>query len=302
MNEEDYKKELEEAGVEVVEEQPAEKPEEATSETPKPEEKPSEVEKKEEEKPADPAPKAEEAPTPEEKERPKRSIYDDYKDKKLEAKSEKERADQAERERDELKEKLAALENAETPEEKQDAKDDLEAFANEINADPEALKRMRTLFLKDLKPGSEISKEDIEEFKAFKKEHSQVIEKQKFDEELASVAPMLKELLPNASDEEMVAVKAKIDQLSHTKAYFDKDLDYVIFKEKDTLSKLVSPKKRGIEGKSKKDITEDTFTFNPEADYSKMSFKERELHEAAYAKLTKADGLSTDANGRKILI
>jgi hypothetical protein len=299
MNEEEYKKELEAAGVEVVEEKPAEKEEAPKPEAPKAEEKPSE---KEEEKPADPAPKAEEAPTPEEKERPKRSIYDDYKDKKLEAKTEKERADQAERERDELKTKLEAIEQAKTPEEKEDAKDDLEAFAEEINADPEKLKEMRSLFLKDIKPGSDISKEDIEEFKAFKKEHSQVIEKQKFDEELASVAPMLKELLPNASDEEMVAVKAKIDQLSHTKDYFDKELDYVIFKEKDTLSKLVSPKKRGLEAKGKKDVTEANFTFDPNADYSKMSFKERELHEAEYAKLTKADGLSTDANGRKILI
>lgn len=297
MNEEEYKKELEASGIEVVEEKPAEKPEDPKPEVTKPEEKPSEVEK-----PADPAEKPEDAEKPTTEEKPKRSIYEEYKDKKSELRTEKEARAQAERERDELKTKLEAIEQAKTPEEKKEATDELEAFAKEIDANPEKLRQMRDLFLKDLKPGSDISKEDIEGFKKFQKEHSQAIEKQKFEEEFTSVTPMLKELMPGASEEEMKVVKDKIDQLSHNKDFFDKELDYVIFKNKDELTKLVSPKKRGIEGKGKKDVTEETFTFDPNADYSKMTLKEREQWEENYAKLSKHEGLSTDSQGRKILI
>ena len=131
MNEEEkYTKELEEAGVDVSDIKTDEIPEE----TAPPEAKPVVTEKTEEQ--------AEEKPlVTEPKEQHKRSIYDEYKDKKSELKSERERADIAERERDELKSRLESLDRAVTPQEKQDAQDEIEAFAQEIGADASEIGR-----------------------------------------------------------------------------------------------------------------------------------------------------------------
>lgn len=294
MNEQElYLKELAESGVDVTD--VTETPEEATP----PEEKPT-VEKQEE--------KAEEVPeekflVTEPKEQHKRSIYEEYKDKKSELKSEREAREQVERERDELKSKLDAISNAGTPQERQDAEDEMEAFAQEIGADANALRKMQALFLKNSNatPDEGLAK-DLQEFKKWKSENSQVIEKSRFDAEFQSVTPMLKELLPNVSDEEMTIIKDRVDELSHTKEFHDKELDYVLFKNKDDLAKLVSPKKRGMEQKGRRDVQEESFDFNPDADYSKMSMKERELWEEGYKKFTAGEGIVKDSNGKRLLI
>lgn len=237
------------------------------------------------------------------KEERKRSIYDEYKEKKAELKSEKERAEIAERERDELRQKYEALANADTQKEQKEASDEIEAFAQKINADPEALREMRKLFLKDIAPTTDPAiAQKLEQFEKWQAENSKIVEKAQFEDEFKSVVPTIKELLPNANDAEMQAVKEKLDEISHTKEFHDKDLDYIVYKNRTELSKLVSPKKRGMEHKGKADIVEDSFEFDPNADYSKMSLKEREVWEENYKKFTSSEGLSTDANGKKILI
>jgi hypothetical protein len=273
-----------------------EKPAEISPEAPKVE---PTVEKKEPEKTEE-----DKTLTTEPEERPKRTIYQEYKEKKLEARTEKERADQAEKERDDLKTKLDALSNAKTVEQKQDAKDDLEAFAEEIQADPQALKRMRELFTKDLQ-GQGLSEDDrkaIEQAKTIIAGQSKLAEQQAFEDEFRNIAPSLKSEFPNASDEEMQSIKKELDKISHTEKYHDKDLDYVVFKNKEVLSKLVSPQKRGIEGKGKKDVQIESTDFDPNADYSKMTPAQREKWEAEYSKLGKNEGLVQDAQGRKIFI
>lgn len=289
MNEEEnYLKELADAGVDVtdVTETPAEETPEVTEEKP--------VEKSTEE--------VSETLVTEPKEHHKRSIYDEYKDKKSELKSEKEAREQVERERDELKQRLEALQNADTPQERREAQDEIDAFAEEIGADANAIRRMQELFSKNVKPVDESLARDIQEFKQWKTENSQVIEKSRFESEFQAATPTLTELLPNASTEEMATVKARVDELSHMKEFHDKELDYVIFKNKDELSKLVSPKKRGMEQRGRKDAVEESFDFNPDADYSKMSLKEREIWEEGYKKFTSGEGLVTDSNGKRLLI
>lgn len=257
-------------------------------------------------------PKAPETEKPEEPTEPlqetpklerKRSIYDEYKEKKAELKSERDLREQAERERDEFRTKYEALQNAETPQERQEAQDELESFAKEINADPQALRKMRELFLKDVKPQTddELAR-DLKEFKEWKAQNSELMEKQMFEDEYRASLPTLKEMLPNASDEEMQKVKDTLDKLSHSKEFHDKDLEYIAWKHRSELSALISPKKRGLESKGKTDIEDDTFTFDPTADYSKMSPKEKERWEAEYRKLTSSTDLHTDADGRKILL
>ena len=294
MNEEEtYLKELADAGVDITD--VTETPAEVTP----PEEKPT-VEKKEEKTEGVPE---EKTLVTEPKERVGRMLSDKYKEVKTDLKSERELRETAERERDELKAKLDAVSNADTPQEKKEASDDLEAFANEINADPATLRKMQSLFLKDVKATTDEGLAiDLQEFKQWKSENSQVIEKSRFEAEFQSVTPTLKELLPTASAEELQLVKEKVDEISHTKEFHDKDLDYVVFKNKDELSKLVSPKKRGMEQKERKDVQDEVFDFNPDADYSKMSMKERELWEEGYKKFTSGEGIVLDAKGKKLLI
>lgn len=281
MDEEAYKKELAEAGVDL--------PELKEEETPQTPEEPQKEEPKEE-------------PLQEPKEQRKRSIYDEYKEKKAELKSEREAREQAERERDEFRTKLEAYANAPTEERRIEAQDDLDAFAKEINADPASLRKMRDLFLKDAAPTNKQLETDLAEFKAWKAQNAQFLEQQMFEKEFKAVTPTIKDMFGNIADTEMDAIRSKLDELSHTKEWHDKDLDYIVFKNKQELSALVSPKKRSMETKSRRDVDTDTFEFDAEADLSKMTPKQLEQWEEAYRKAGKQADLLTDAQGRKMII
>lgn len=241
-----------------------------------------------------------EAPKQPEAEPRKRTIYDDYKEKKAELKSEKELREQVERERDELKQKLDALNSAGTPTEKKDAQDDLEAFALKINADPSVIREMRELFTKGQSPDPSFLK-DLEDFKQWRAQNSKALEQHAFEQEFKSALPSIKDLLPGASDEEMDAIKAEVDRLSHTKEFHDKPLDFVVFRNKSALSALISPKKPGPERKGRAESMGVAFEFDPNADLSKLSPDEFAKWEAAYKKATSAEGLLIDAQGRKTL-
>ena len=290
MNEEEqYKAELEAEGIEVeeektekpVEETPKEKPEEKV-EKPEPKEEPKEVE---------------------EKEFKKRSIYDEYKDKKSELKSEKELREKFESENAELKEKLDALEKAKTPQEKQDALDEIDELAKEINADPQALRKLQNVLLKGVKPTSDENlKKDLEEFKNWKTQNSQLLEKQQFEKEFEAVLPQIKSDFPKITDEELKTVKQSLDEISHTKEFHDKDLDYVVFKNRETLSALISPKKKGMETKEKKDIVEDTFEFDPNVDITTLSPSDQVKWEKAYKKAMNSEELLNDGKNGKMII
>lgn len=288
---EEYEARLKEEGIDI----PEDLKEDPKEEDPK-EDKPEEREKEEED------PKEDDKSTLQDrKEFKKRSIYDEYKDKKSELKSERERREAAEQEVAELREKLA---NANTPEEKQDAIDDIDKFAEEFDADPEAIRKMREVFLKDIKTNEpdESLKKDLEEFKSWKEKNQELLEKQAFDSEFESVLPQIKEDFPNASDEELKSIKVKLDEISHSKEFHDKSLDYVLFKNKQDLSNLVSPKKKGLESKERNDINIDEFEFDPNADISKLSPKELEQWEKAYNKAASSEELVTNGKGGKIIL
>jgi len=293
MKEADLKKDYAEAGVDLPELKDA------------PKEDPKAEEPKEPVEPTEPAkePEEPEAPLQEPKEQRKRSIYDEYKEKKAEARTEKERADNAERERDELKQKLEAVNTAHTPEEKKEAADDLEAFAKEIGADPTAIRRMRELFLKDVAPKTDAElQQRLDRFEAWEKANRSSIEKQMFEDEFKSATPKLEKMFGKASTEEMASIKAELDKLSHSKEWHDKPLAYIAFEHQDTLAALVSPKKRGMESKDRKEAAGEDFEFDPNADYASMTSAQREKWEAEYKKATTSNDVLTDAQGRKIII
>lgn len=300
MTDIDYEKELAQFGVKADLEDESvydsEKGDEKT-ETPEPEDTPE----KEETPEPNILPKDEEKPR-------KRSIYEEYKDKKHELKSEKELREQVERERDELKTRLDALEKAETPSEKQEAKDELETYAEKIGADPEALRGLKNILLKDI-PKSEPSidedtKKSLQEFNEWKKQNNQIIEKQMFENEFTQTIPTIKQLFPSASDSEITEIKKAVDTLSHTQNYHDKELAYVVFKEQEVLRNLVSPKKRGMEssGKNQTD-SELSNEFDMNADPADMSPEQRGKWISEYEKVSKSmKGVVTDSKNRKIIL
>jgi hypothetical protein len=298
---EEARKAYAEAGVdlpEVKEEKEETKEEPQAPPEKKPEETPPAKTEGDDKKPEDKAPLQDEP-----KEQRKRSIYDEYKDKKAELKSEKELREQAERERDDWKTKFEALQTAETPEEKKEAADDLEAFAKEINASPEALKKMQQLFLKDVKPAidPELTAR-LKRFEDWQAQNSKVIEQANFEREYTESLPKLKTYFPNATPEEMSAIKTEIDKLAHTKEWHDKSLAYIAFEHQDKLSALITPRKRGMEGKGRSDVESSDFEFDPNPDFSKMSAKQQSEWKAEYDKALKSEGLATGANGKKIIV
>jgi hypothetical protein len=289
------RKEYTEAGVDLPE--LAAEPEAPAAATPTEPEAPAEPEV---EAPATPEGDAPPEPT----EPRKRSIYDDLKDKKSELKTEKQLREQAERERDELQTKLDAATHAATPEERKEAKDEIDEFiASHKDWDKAAISDLISLARKGFKAEiPETVAADLKEFQQWKTENSKAIEEAQFAREFEAAVPSLKEMFPSASDEELKAVRAEIEKLAFTKEYHDKDIDYIAFKNRSKLEPLISPRKPGMERRGRVDSQAVEFEFDPNADYSKMSPAEREKWEANYDKATSSESLLEGADGKKILL
>lgn len=294
-----YQQQLEASGVELDEvddagdegdkpEEPEKEPEVASTE--KEDDEPEDKDEHLQDKPKGPA-------------KP-RSIYDDYKDKKSEAKIEKERADKAEGEVAVLRAKVQELSDAKPGRETKDAEKDLRTFAIEKGADPDLIDRI----VAEAKKGApqaqldETLKQDLAEFKEWKKGNASAIEQREFDREFKTLVPSLKTQFPTATEAELDAIKAKLDTVSHTKEWHDKSLDYVAFKHQAELAALVSPKKRGMEGKGKQDVDVVEGDFDPNADLSTMTPKQRQAWETTYRQSGKRTELSTGKDGRKLFV
>lgn len=290
QSEEDYKKELAAAGVEIPEDTP---PEESTVEEPK-------VETPEEPKQE---PKKEEEPEkPEEVIERKRSIYHDLKEKKHELRSEREAREQVEQERDELRRRLEEIQGANGSDAEKSK--DVVKYAEEVGADPVLVQRI----IEEARAGvkaeiPEDLKNGLEEFKSWKQQNAELMDKQLFEKEFVQAIPSIQQMFPNATQEEITAMKSELDKLSHSKEMHDKELDYVVFKNRAHLESFVSPKKRGIESRGRIDSDDNSTEFNPNVDFSKMSPAQLETWEKTYAKAVEQDReRTTMSGGRKVIL
>jgi hypothetical protein len=76
--------------------------------------------------------------------------------------------------------------------------------------------------------------------------------------------PQLISLFPNATPAQLESAKAEMEKLATTEKYLDKSLDYIAFKEKDTLSGLFAGERKGPESartpiKGKVELTSSDF-------------------------------------------
>ncbi|TCU78859.1 hypothetical protein EDE08_101641 [Bradyrhizobium sp. R2.2-H] len=227
------------------EEAPA--PEDKAPEADKPEDKP-------EDKPADePAP---EVPLPK-----KRSIYDDLKDTRKEKNAFKDAAVAALEAQGikltgkETAEELQALakktpSDAPAPAAPSTPTDELEAYAQEHGLDAPALARLAEVLGKRIPAAqlSEADRQELETLKGWKATKDAEEQRAAEDKEVLATAPTVKTQLEIHDDAELDAVMKEIVRLSHTPEFHDKEVDYIVFRNKDALSKLVSPKKPSFEG------------------------------------------------------
>lgn len=186
----------------------------------------------------------------------KRSIYDDLKDKKKEVKEAKSEAEIAKAENQALKAEIEALKvltksakAAVTDDEKEEVEDDIKEVAESIGGDPKAIKALTDFLTKKLVKNDSkgISKDDIEEIKNFKKAQADIQAEVEFSKEWKSFVPSLKKDYPHISDAELENVQQEISKLAHSQSFHDKEIDYIYFKQKNSLSKLISPKRQSME-------------------------------------------------------
>lgn len=247
----------------------------------------------------------------------KRSIYDDLKDKKKEVKTEREQRLNIEKENADLKKTIQELNDKLadpnlSKKEKEDAIDDFEELAKEIDADPQVIEKMFGVFLKKVGKTDNITPElqkSLEEFQNWKKENEAGAEQKRFETELATFEPKIKESFPNANEKELSKIKVELDKIAHSEGWNDKSLAYILFEHKEYFdTNFVSPKKAGMEGINKKGSDDkadviDNSDFDPNADLSMMNPQQRANWEKQYKSITASpNGLSRDSHGRKIII
>lgn len=301
--EEKYQETLKAEGVDLPELEEKTDPEEEADEADEPE-KPVTEPKTDDESEDDTTPADEDSTLQTPEKTHKRSIYKEFKDQKFKARTEKERADVAEKERDELQQKLDTLSQAKKDGDPTDlAEKDLLNYAAEVEANPELVKRI-IAYTKKNAP-AEIPEElrsDLNEFKTWKNDQKKATESQAFEQEFSASLPSIKEFFPTANDTELSAIKKELDTISHTKDWHDKSLKYIAFEHKVQLSALITPRKRGMESRERKDAGEVTTDFDPNPDFGKMTVKEMEAWNNQYRSAGKNEGLAKGRDGKKFII
>jgi hypothetical protein len=222
----------------------------------------------------DPAPETEPNPDGEQPQDPKinkRSIYDDYKDKKQEAKDAKAEAEAAKARVVELEALLQKSANAQTPADQSVADEDLKSFAETEGLSVEGLKKLTDFLGKRI--GNAKLPDDIEkelgELRTWKQSTEATQQRVNEDREIDAQAPVVKTQLKEFGHEihdeaEATAVMNEIKRLAHTKEFHDKPLDYIVYARRAALAKMISPKKPSFESS-----TPDTAEPVGPADFSK---------------------------------
>lgn len=222
---------------------PGAEPEAPAPEAPKDEPTLEEAAAPEAETPEDkPEEKKDDEPAPEVPLQKKRSIYDDLKDTRKELKEARARIQ-------ELEGGKPADKPADAPPKEDEPADELEAYAKENNLDAKALGRLADIITKRV-PSAELSKaerDQLSELKAWQTEQLSKEQRAAEDKEVLATAQNVKTQLEIHDDAELDSVMKEIVRLSHTEEFYDKEVDYIVYKRKAELSKLVSPRKPSFE-------------------------------------------------------
>lgn len=123
--------------------------------------------------------------------------------------------------------------------------EEITKLATEKELDPEVLKGIIEIARKGTETLTADQKKTLADFESAKFDMEQ---KDIFETEWKNALPELKRQYPNATDEQLEKAKTQLDELSHSEKYHEMDMDYILFKETESLGKtLFSPKKATFE-------------------------------------------------------
>jgi hypothetical protein len=173
-----------------------------------------------------------------------RSIYDAHKETKHKLKETRSELETAQARVAELEGLLAKKDEAETPKEKSKAAADIQEYAKKHGLDADSLDELTQVILSKVpKSESSLTPEEAEEWR---KDRATAKQREE-DQSILNEAPSVKKELGITDDVELQNVMKEVVRLAHTKAFHDKEVDYIVWKNREALSKLVSPKKPSFE-------------------------------------------------------
>jgi hypothetical protein len=130
--------------------------------------------------------------------------------------------------------------------------EEVKKLAAELQFDEAKTRRIIEVARKGIEPLTADDKKLLEEYRADKEARQAKDAEREQDEifttEWNEVLPSIKTQYPNATDEQLQAAKDALDELSHSEKYHEMDMDYILFKEKESLGKILfSPKQSTFE-------------------------------------------------------
>jgi hypothetical protein len=174
----------------------------------------------------------------------KRSVYDDLKDRKKELKDTRSELEIAQARIAELEALKDIEKDAETPEEKKQAAKDIKEYAAKHKLDADSLEELTNIVLSKVpKAESQMTPEEVDAWRKSQATAKQTEE----DNAIRALAPSVKTELAITDDKELKAVMDEVVRLAHTTEFHDKEVEYIVWKNKTALAKLVSPKKASFE-------------------------------------------------------
>lgn len=155
--------------------------------------------------------------------------------------------------------------------------------------------------------GAEMSEEDrqaLKDLREMKEEREELKQQQLVDQEWKELN--VNKQFPNASEEQITQAKERMEELARSEKYLDKEMDYILYKEKDTFDKILfSPKQKTFESGRRTqeavDSDEEFPAFRPDmtpAEFERME-KRREaiMSQAPREKMLHR---TTDESGRSV--
>lgn len=130
--------------------------------------------------------------------------------------------------------------------------EEVKKLADELQFDQDKVRRIIEVARKGIEPLTADDKKLLEEYRADKEARQTKDQEREQDEifttEWNEVLPSLKAKYPNASEEQLQAAKDAVDELSHSEKYHELDMDYILFKENESIGKILfSPKQATFE-------------------------------------------------------
>ena len=124
-------------------------------------------------------------------------------------------------------------------------------LAEKLNFDPAKTKAILEEALeaaRDEVPRESLSEEDRKAIQSVKEREIQLEQQEIFNEEWGDIELNLKTQFPNASVEQIAKARGKMKELAYKAENLDKEMDYILYKEKKSFDELLfSPKQKTFE-------------------------------------------------------